>query len=96
MTRAEILALDGRELRIKMAEFVGYNQRLVIRFRYSDLARLALEEIDRRGKIRPFCDALWDMRNMDAALSVVDEMWATITATPKQICHAALLAAEGV
>ena len=55
-------------------------------------AALVLAEIERRGKIKLFCDALWDMRGMDAALSVRDEMWVTITASPRDICRAALLA----
>lgn len=100
MTRAEIMALAGRELdkvvawKVFGADGLALYAQQPPYFTDANAARLVLAEVERRGKIKPFCDALWGMRNMDAALSVIDEMWACLTATPEQICRAALLAME--
>lgn len=94
MTRDEIMALNIFQLEWEVSERLMAGNHDLRWARDLNAARLVLAEIERRGKIKPFCDAIWDMRSMDAALGVIDEKWACFTATPEQISRAALLAME--
>lgn len=63
----------------------------------ANAARLVLAEVERRGKVKEYTLALCSLKGYepDEYWTPID-IWRMMTATPAQICRAALLAVEGV
>lgn len=106
MSRDEILALSGRELDAAVAEKVMRTSADLMQIgAYSEFstdanaARLVLAEVERRGDEYALVRGL---RVVEPSLPDVTleygehQVWDVLKLTPKQLCHAALLAVEGV
>ena len=93
MSRDEILRLDGHELTWLVAERIMEQDHGPMYSSDRNAAALVLAEIERRGIERQFTCRWFEIAGMDT--DKVMRIWDALTASPRDICRAALLAVEG-